>query len=354
MNCHWTIPEKLIIVESVIHTIYVNDEQEINKAYIVFGDNTKSLENARMWAGKDAIEKTIPGTTEFTFEILECAGRSSQGGKLSFWNCRIKNTDENIDVSIGINSEILCWILQESTFVKGVCQGNVILSKYDGQLGVVCKGTESYNEAIQSQRNKNNLKIGKTTKWEKGFVYRTQNTSDVWIGDAYKPLIINSDYFTKITYDLSNIGKKFHVIIESSCISNNPDEVNVSDWDWKYHTKFVKSFPSRQKDDTIHFSETQTNRFLRDGIQSGVKKALSDSLSDDIVNCLISADGKITDEMMSNFHKAFYIMLERYIEFYKRKNIVIFPDGEYDFSDPNNAIIFIEQRLNEFRENSQI
>ena len=47
----------------------------------------------------------------------------------------------------------------------------------------------------------------------------------MWIGDAYKPLIISSDYFTKITYDLRNIGKKFHVIMESSCISSNQDEV---------------------------------------------------------------------------------------------------------------------------------
>ena len=116
----------------------------------------------------------------------------------------------------------------------------------------------------------------------------------------------------------------------------------------------MKSFPSRQKDDTVYFSETQTDRFICDGIQSGIEKALSDGYSGHIVNCLISADGKITDEMMTNFHKAFYKMLERYNELYHRKHYVICTDGEYYFSDPNNALIFIEQRLNDFRENNQI
>lgn len=348
MNCHWSIPEKLIIVESVINTIYVNDEQEINKAYIVFGDNTKSLENARMWAGKDAIEKTISGTTEFTFEILECAGRSSQGGKLSFWNCRIRNIDENIDVSVGINSEILCWLLQESTFVKGVCQGNVILSKYDGQLGVVCKGTESYNEAIQSQNNKDNLKIGKTTKWEKGFEYRTQNTADIWVGDAYKPLTIEDDYFKhKYTYDLRNLGKKFHVLIESVYVENG----RASYWMWKHNTKFVKSFPSRQKNDAVYYSNTILEKLIVDCINISVDTALSGhDYENNPENCLISVNGKITDDMVNNFKIAFYKLVNYYNLFeLKYKHIVICEDGEHEFKDVNSTYDFIEQKLNEFR-----
>jgi hypothetical protein len=142
--------------------------------------------------------------------------------------------------------------------------------------------------------------------------------------------------------------------MDAFCISDMADEADVDDWVWKYHTKFVKSFPSRQKDETIYFSESQIDKFLHDGIQSSIEKALSDGYSEDIVNCLISVDGKITDEMMTNFHKAFYKMLERYNELYHRKHYVICTDGEYDFSDPNNALIFIEQRLNDFRENSQI
>lgn len=350
MDCSWIVPESIIIVESPENRLYIDDESSIPKAYVVFGDNKKSLENAHWWAGKDALDREISGDTEFTFEILECAGHSSQGGKLSFWNCRIRNTDKNIDISVGINSEILCMLLKETTFINGVCQGNVILAKYNGQLGVVCKGTESYSDAIQSQRNKNDLKIGKTTKWEKGFAYRTQSTSDVWIGDAYKPLIVSSDYFTKITYDLRNIGKKFHVIMETSCVGNNSDEVAVSNWVWWCRTKFVKSFPSRQKDNSVHFSETQTDKLLRDGIKSGIEKALHGGYSEYIVNCLISTDMKITDEMMSNFHEAFYKMLERYNELYFRKHVVICDDEEHVFSDPNSAYALIEQVLNEFRE----
>lgn len=349
MDCSWIVPDNITIVESLDNRLYIDYESDIPKAYVVFGDNKKSLENAHNWAGKCAVDKTVSGNTEFTFEILECAGHSSQGGKLSFWNCRIRNTDENIDVSVGINSEILCMLLKETTFINGACQGNVILAKYDGQLGVVCKGTKLYSEAIQSQHRKDSLKKGKTTKWQKGFAYRTQNTSDVWIGDAYKPITVSSDYFTKVTYDLRNISKKFHVIVESACIGSDKDDVFVGSWAWQCHTKFVKSFPSRQKDDTVHFSETQTDKLLRDGIHSGVEKALHDGYSEYIVNCLISTDMKITDEMMSNFHKAFNKMLERYNELYFRKHIVICDDGEHVFSDVRSAYDFIVEILNEFR-----
>ena len=346
MNCCWSVPDKIIIIESTQNRLYISDELSIPKAYVVFGDNKKALENARNWAGRDSIEHNISNDIGFTFEIIECAGNSSQGGKLSFWNCRMKNAKENIDVSVGINSQILCLLLQETTFINGFCQGNVIFAKYNGQLGVVCIGTKSYDEAIQSQTNKNNLKTGKTVKWEKGFAYRTQNTSDVWIGDAYKPITVESDYFTKITYDLRYIGKKFHVIMQTSFV----DCSNLSIWTWRYNTKFVKSFPSRQKDDAVYFSEDQLDKLISDNIKIGVKKALSENVdTGDICDCLVSTDGEITDDMMSNFKQSFSKLLERYSEFYRRKHIVICADGEHGFSNPDEAYNFMEQKLNEFR-----
>ena len=350
MDCSWIVPESIIFVESLNNRLYIDDESSIPKAYVVFGDNKKSLENAHKWAGKDAVDREVSGSTEFTFEILECAGHSSQGGKLSFWNCRIRNTDENIDVSVGVNSEILCMLLQETTFINGVCQGNVILAKYDGQLGVVCKGTESYNEAIQSQLKKDSLKKGKTTKWEKGFEYRTQTTSDIWIGDAYRPLTVESDYFNhKYTYDLRNIGKKFHVIMQTWCVERNSGDYNDCAW---HYTKFVKSFPSRQKNDDIHYTDQSLEKLICSCVNNGVNRALSGDgyYRSDPWNCLISIDGKITDDMMNNFKSAFDKRVEYYEgSFRNRRHIVICGDGEHVFSDVKDAYDFIVQRLNEFR-----
>ena len=351
MDCSWIVPESIIIVESTDNRLYIDDESSVPKAYVVFGDNKKSLENAHNWAGKGAVDREISGSTEFTFEILECAGHSSQGGKLSFWNCRIRNTDENIDVSVGVNSEILCRLLRETTFINGACQGNVILAKYDGQLGVVCKGTKSYNEAIQSQRKKDSLKKGKTTKWEKGFEYRTQTTSDIWIGDAYRPLTVETDYFNKYTYDLRDIGKKFHVIMETWCVESNSCD-GCNDCAWKY-TKFVKSFPSRQKNDSIYFSDQSLEKLICSCVDNGVNKALSgaDYYRSDPLDCLISVDGKITDDMMNNFKASFDKMIDRYDgSFRNRKHIVICGDGEHVFSDVKDAYDFIVQILNWFRE----
>lgn len=347
MDCSWAVPYKITIVESPNNRLYIDDESSIPKAYVVFGDNKKSLENAHRWAGKDAVDKTVLGNTEFTFEILECAGHNSQGGKLSFWNCRIRNTDESIDVSVGINSEILFLLLKETTFIDGFCKGNVILAKYDGQLGVVCKGTKSYDEAIKSQGIKDSLKKGKTTKWEKGFEYRTQNTSDIWIGDAYKPITVETDYFTKYTYDLRNIGKKFHVIMETWCVESNSGK-DCNDYAWEC-AKFVESFPSRQKNDGIYFSDKSLEKLICSCIDNGVTKTLSGSICDPW-NCLISVDGKITDGMMNNFKVAFDKMIDRYEgSFRNRKHIVICDDGEHVFSDVKDAYDFIVQILNEFR-----
>lgn len=68
-------------------------------------------------------------------------------------------------------------------------------------------------------------------------------------------------------------------------------------------------------------------------------------------DCLISVDGKITDDMMNNFKVAFDKMIYRYDgSFRNRKHIVICDDGEHVFSDVKGAYDFIVQILNEFRE----
>jgi hypothetical protein len=115
------------------------------QAYLVDPSNKNQLKSARTWAtyteygnyvktesGKweyewtkkhDPLEYTF-GNQRFKLELLDCAGGSSQGGKLSFWNCIVSKDDQRF--KIGINSEMLLELLKNATFVKGVCQDDLL------------------------------------------------------------------------------------------------------------------------------------------------------------------------------------------------------------------------------------
>ena len=76
------LPENIIIVENKYGQGYAVSE----------GSN---LDNARYWAERSDWEpkeyKYKNGT--FTLKVTNAAGHSSQGGKLSFWNCQIRTED---------------------------------------------------------------------------------------------------------------------------------------------------------------------------------------------------------------------------------------------------------------------
>lgn len=368
MNCEWSVPEQITVVESTSNwdKVELKDGTSIPKAYIVFGDNKKALENARSWAGNGATEHIIPNTANFTLELLMSAERSSQGGKLSFWNCRIRNTDYNLDVSVGINAEILCLLLCETTFVKGVCQENVVFVRKGGELGVVGKDTPTYKSALASQINKNNLSTGKTTKWERGCKYETQNNSDIWIGDGYKPLtIIGSDAYEpeELKFDLSNLRKPLHLLAETSYIQDvyKNDDKNAEHTRW--YTRFAKSFPSRKKIGDKEFDDEWLDATLDKIINNSLKcvrtydegKVCYYGL-DDLENALTSVDGIITDEMIARFKQ---IASEDGIKRYdkpiswgvssskKRKFIVLFNNTETEFDSIAKTCDFIVQKLQE-------
>lgn len=115
------------------------------QAYLVDPSNKSQLKSARDWAkwteyGPSCKNENGRWTHEweinhkpaeftfdndgFTLELLDCAGGSSQGGKLSFWNCLVKKDDKIF--KIGINSEMLLNLLKDADFNKGVCQSPLI------------------------------------------------------------------------------------------------------------------------------------------------------------------------------------------------------------------------------------
>lgn len=162
-------------------------------SHIVYKDGT-AIRDER---GNFVCEEVPPiiHTTEnkdFKLAINMSAGGSSQGGKLSFWMCKITKTLEDgtvIDGNIGINQEELKDLLKESTFVNGVCQEPVAFYRISGNVGICTMTSEKYKQALKDKAEDESLKKAKkTTKWELGRVYKTKTLESVWLGDVIHPL----------------------------------------------------------------------------------------------------------------------------------------------------------------------
>ena len=165
------------LVKSDLLDFYVSDE-----------NNQNTLATGRNWASrynyKDQ-DKVIEIHTEnkgFKLSLDSSADNSSQGGKLSFWMCRIDK--DNIHGRIGINQKELNELFKESTFINGVCQQEVCFYRVNGNVGACVVGGERYKQFYSQQNNDENIrKASKTTKWEQGRIYKTLTTSEVWLCD---------------------------------------------------------------------------------------------------------------------------------------------------------------------------
>ena len=178
----------------------------------------KKWATTRREAGRDErgcrIYEDVPPTNIYTTEnkdfrlvINMSAGGSSQGGKLSFWMCKVTKTLEDgteIEGNIGINQEELKDLLKESTFIKGVCQEPVAFYRINGNVGICTMTGEKYQQALKDKAEDETLKKAKkTTKWELGRVYKTKTMSSFWIGDVIHPTkgkvhaLVNDYYIDK-------------------------------------------------------------------------------------------------------------------------------------------------------------
>lgn len=161
---------------------------EIYYDYYVADNNDKNQhKTGNNWARRSRDEEVEPIITDnsgFHLEINMSARNSSQGGKLSFWMCKITKGD-SICGNIGINQKELKDLLKDSTFVKGVCQEEVCFYRINGNIGVCVVGSEKYKLAIADRDKDEKLKkVKKTTKWELGRNYYAKTTNNVYICDG--------------------------------------------------------------------------------------------------------------------------------------------------------------------------
>lgn len=120
----------------------------------------------------------------FTVTILDSAGGSSQGGRLSFWKCRAEK--DGVQFIVGVNDGILADLIRNSDLEKGTVKQKVMFARQGGQPGFIHKDMEAYEEAVADMKHKADMKsMKKTSKWELGGVYSSLTITDVCLGPIW-------------------------------------------------------------------------------------------------------------------------------------------------------------------------
>ena len=262
------------------------------QAYLVDPSNKKQLETARSWAtwteygpsvktesGKwerewekhhEPLEYTF-GNQHFKLELLDCAGGSSQGGKLSFWNCIVSKEDKRF--KIGINSDMLLELLKNATFVKGVCKDELLFVTDNGRVGMCAEGSEVHRAAIKDMELKAFVKNSSVSKFEFGDILKTTMLHEVYLGTLTRYYTFDpgdnihryTSYYNFRDCTLTKLAKpiKHHVfdsISTQTKLSNFSDYYNVSQY---AYPDFKKSCPKRTIDGKIDLDISQEEFYKR-------------------------------------------------------------------------------------------
>ncbi len=249
------LPKKVTLVVSEIHTVKLGD-RTLQEAYVVFDND--STASAMSWAKswKTESKPTIyefEDNPTFTLKLLRSASGSSQGGKLSFWRCELIKDD--IDVVVGINQDILLELLQQTNFNHGVCQSPVVFIREDAQTGVVAIDSDAYKSAVEAMQYKESVaKQKKTTKWERGHKYTTLTLADVYVGDTYEHVSVDSRRWGQYTFTI-NPHKKVRMIATEDNLKRYFDN---KDW---YCASYIDKFPSRSDSGDAGYSKAKLDKF---------------------------------------------------------------------------------------------
>lgn len=249
------------------------------QAYLVDPSNKKQLNSARDWAkwteygpsfkneetGKwergyeikhEPVEFTFDNSG-FELELKDCAGGSSQGGKLSFWNCLV--TKDNKTFMIGINSDMLLDLLKNASFDKGKCQSSLIFITQKGKVGMTIKDSDTYQQCIKDRELMSTFKKTQTSKFTFGDLVSTATINDVYLGTitqyySFDPGEKNSSWrhhhfnisectITKlkkpITYHL------FERLYKNKTLSEILDQYNISAYSPYFRLDTRKACPKR-------------------------------------------------------------------------------------------------------------
>ncbi len=192
--------EKKIVLNSfkniaVIESTY-KEKDELPLAYVCNAEKEDQILTGKNWAGrKDSKEPIIHyfNNEDFTLEIVTCPENSNQGGKLSFWICKL-TTKDGYSFCTNINSLLLEYLLKECDFKKGVCQDKVFFVRNKSQLGLITKNGELYQQLLASDYMRENPKA-KTDKYIPGDIVETLCYKYIYQGSLFEKFYIKSPYW---------------------------------------------------------------------------------------------------------------------------------------------------------------
>jgi hypothetical protein len=207
----WTLFDKVLIVAKKID--YYDQKQrcwvttEDWQGYIVDPSNKKMKESALRWAetcaakhdenGKFLGYDKTPGSEflydndGFILKLKDSAGGSSQGGKLSFWNCWVTAPDGK-RFMVGIGADLLLELLTQTTFVDGQCQVPLCFARRTDGVGMLHKQMTNYQQALADMQKKADVKSKKTSKHIFGHAYTALQSANAYAGDIwvwYEPIM---------------------------------------------------------------------------------------------------------------------------------------------------------------------
>lgn len=186
--------------------------------YIFEADDEKARKTAEDWATRydnryDYDKETIVhapnvhifDNSGFTVTILDSAGGSSQGGRLSFWKCKVEK--DGVEFIVGVNDAILADLIRNSDMENGKVKQGLMFVRKGGQPGFIHDGMDAYAEAVKDKNHKEAMKSAKkTTKWEIGGVYATITQSDICLGEVWDTMetvqeTVNEGYWSQRTVE---------------------------------------------------------------------------------------------------------------------------------------------------------
>ena len=193
---YWKMVEKVGVAVDSRHSESWRGKENFN-GYIFEAGDEKGQKAAEEWARSyenryDKDKETIVHEPNvhifdnegFTVTILDSAGGSSQGGRLSFWKCRVEK--DGVSFIVGVNDAILADLIRHSDIKEGTVQQGVMFARRGGQPGFIHKDMEAYKEAMEDMKKKADVKaMRKTSKWELGGVYSSITITDVCLGPVW-------------------------------------------------------------------------------------------------------------------------------------------------------------------------
>ncbi|MEG1565374.1 MAG: hypothetical protein RR342_01365 [Bacilli bacterium] len=237
-------------------------ENKSGQGYIVDPNNKKQLDSALYWADSSEYynQRVTPNYDPYTnklvnrytngkfrLQIKASAGGSSQGGKLSFWNCSITAEDGKTYL-IGINSELLCNFIKNNTLVNGECMEDVYLGRTNSNVGAYTKNMSEIQRAKECDDLKKSFKKNSTDKYKVGDIVETLTIKEVYLGTIYKTFGVVSSWsaYDKTQLKVYKNAREQHLFIDYS------DEGIIPEGRY-YYTELRNSKPRRKITGHIEF-----------------------------------------------------------------------------------------------------